>query len=116
MVKDTVGNELRLGRDDLLSIGLNTSFEVVDNSGVVFDTDGDGVSDGDDAFPSDPSEWIDTDEDGVGNNADTDDDGDGVEDDLDDYPTDPTNFTDTDGDGVYDFFDAAPNDPSNAKR
>ena len=28
LVKDTVGNELRLGRDDLVSTGLNTSFEV----------------------------------------------------------------------------------------
>ena len=31
------------------------------------------------------------------------------------YPTDPANFTDTDGDGVYDFYDADPEDVSNAK-
>ncbi len=54
------------------------------------DTDGDNVSDGPfdpdntgsivagpDAFPLDPSEWADTDGDGIGDNADTDDDGDG---------------------------------------
>ncbi len=40
------------------------------------DTDGDGVPDYKDAFPSDPAEAIDTDGDGIGNNADQDDDGD----------------------------------------
>ena len=44
------------------------------------DSDGDGVSDADDAFPDDPNESVDTDGDGVGNNADTDDDGDGYSD------------------------------------
>ena len=33
-----------------------------------------------DAFPRDGSEWTDTDLDGIGNNADTDDDNDGVKD------------------------------------
>ena len=40
------------------------------------DADGDGVPDKDDAFPTDPSETTDTDNDGIGNNADTDDDND----------------------------------------
>jgi hypothetical protein len=40
------------------------------------DTDGDGVPDYLDAFPSDPAETLDTDGDGTGNNADKDDDGD----------------------------------------
>lgn len=44
------------------------------------DSDEDGVPDNEDAFPNDPNEWIDTDNDGVGNNADTDDDGDGMPD------------------------------------
>jgi hypothetical protein len=44
------------------------------------DTDGDGVPDYQDAFPSNPSEAVDTDGDGIGNNADTDDDGDGMPD------------------------------------
>jgi hypothetical protein len=49
------------------------------------DRDGDGVMDGGDAFPDDPTEWEDTDGDGTGNNADMDDDNDGyldVNDDL----------------------------------
>lgn len=53
---------------------------------TVTDSDGDGVPDEDDAFPNDPSESVDTDGDGVGNNADTDDDNDGVADVNDDYP------------------------------
>ncbi len=40
------------------------------------DTDGDGFSDAEDAFPLDSSEWLDTDGDEVGDNADEDDDGD----------------------------------------
>ncbi len=41
------------------------------------DCDDDGYGDGVDAFPVDPTEWVDTDNDGIGNNADDDDDGDG---------------------------------------
>jgi hypothetical protein len=44
------------------------------------DTDGDGVPDEEDAFPLDPTEWVDTDGDGTGNNADLDDDNDGMPD------------------------------------
>ena len=44
------------------------------------DSDGDGVPDDQDAFPIDPNETIDTDGDGIGNNADSDDDGDGMPD------------------------------------
>jgi hypothetical protein len=44
------------------------------------DDDGDGVEDNSDAFPLDTSELVDTDGDGVGNNADTDDDNDGISD------------------------------------
>jgi subtilisin family serine protease len=64
------------------------------------DRDKDGVANGADAFPDDPSETTDTDNDGIGNNADSDDDGDGVVDDDDDFPLDATETTDTDGDGV----------------
>lgn len=42
------------------------------------DTDGDNVMDGEDAFPLDPLEQYDFDQDGVGNNRDDDDDNDGV--------------------------------------
>ena len=41
------------------------------------DDDNDGYLDESDAFPLDATEWLDTDADGIGNNADTDDDGDG---------------------------------------
>jgi len=55
---------------------------------ICADTDGDGVNDDLDIFPLDPNETIDTDSDGVGNNADTDDDGDGIEDASDPFPLD----------------------------
>jgi hypothetical protein len=44
----------------------------------IADADGDGVVDAEDAFPNDPTETVDTDNDGIGNNADPDDDNDGV--------------------------------------
>ncbi len=40
---------------------------------TIVDSDGDGVSDDEDAFPSDPTEWSDTDGDGIGDNADVND-------------------------------------------
>jgi hypothetical protein len=69
------------------------------------DSDGDGVPDSDDAFPVDPYESLDTDGDGVGNNADSDDDGDGYVDDDDSFPLDPSEWLDSDGDGVGDNAD-----------
>ena len=68
------------------------------------DSDGDGVPDGQDAFPQDPDETTDTDNDGTGNNADDDDDGDGMLDaweivnNLDPLENDAAG--DPDGDGV----------------
>ena len=53
-----------------------------------------------DTFPLDRTEWEDTDGDGLGNNADTDDDNDGVSDALDAYPLISLGeLIDTDGDG-----------------
>jgi hypothetical protein len=46
----------------------------------VVDGDGDGVPDDEDDFPFDPEEWLDTDKDAIGNNADEDDDDDGMPD------------------------------------
>mgnify|MGYP003572122216 CR=1 FL=1 len=47
---------------------------------AVTDSDGDGVPDDQDDFPYDMDEYLDTDDDGYGNNADTDDDNDGMPD------------------------------------
>ena len=64
------------------------------------DTDGDGVDDAVDAFPEIVGEWLDTDGDGQGDNADPDDDGDLTEDSVDAFPKDPKESLDTDGDGL----------------
>mgnify|MGYP003625030083 CR=1 FL=1 len=92
---------------------------------------GDDVYDLFDDFPKDPSEWLDTDNDGLGDNADTDDDADGVPDSFDAFPLNPQESLDTDndglgnnadhdddthrytgeGDGVLDVYDAFPLDP-----
>jgi len=53
------------------------------------DGDGDKVPDIIDAFPTDPTEWIDSDGDGIGNNADLDDDNDGIPDTIDPMPLEP---------------------------
>lgn len=52
------------------------------------DTDSDKVNDGQDTFPLDPNEWEDTDEDGIGDNADLDDDNDGIPDTEDPFSKD----------------------------
>jgi len=71
------------------------------------DTDNDTWGDACDAFISDPSDWIDTDLDGVGNNADLDDDGDGLSDSTETtLGTDPL-LSDTDSDGVSDYLENA---------
>ncbi|WP_166260723.1 malectin domain-containing carbohydrate-binding protein [Marinobacter salicampi] len=56
------------------------------------DSDGDGVGDNADAFPNDPAEWSDLDGDGAGDNSDPDRDGDGVANEEDAYPEDPTRW------------------------
>ncbi|WP_240464802.1 thrombospondin type 3 repeat-containing protein, partial [Paraferrimonas sp. SM1919] len=63
------------------------------------DLDKDGFLE-DDQFPFDTKEWLDTDGDGIGNNADMDDDNDGVNDDEDALPLDPEETLDTDNDGI----------------
>jgi hypothetical protein len=56
---------------------------------TLLDADGDGVKDGQDPFPADPSEWRDGDGDGVGDNSDA-------------FPADRLEWVDSDGDGVGD--------------
>lgn len=68
--------------------------------------DGNYVDNNTDVFPLDSTENADTDQDGIGNNTDTDDDGDEVEDIFDDFPLDPSETTDTDGDGIGDNAEA----------
>ncbi|MDC0875224.1 gliding motility-associated C-terminal domain-containing protein, partial [Flavobacteriaceae bacterium] len=74
------------------------------------DADNDGFYDYDDAFPNDPNEYLDTDNDGIGNNTDTDDDGDGWSDEIEDQEgSDPLDASDqpsdTDGDGIPNSLD-----------
>ena len=75
------------------------------------DSDDDGFVDPVDAFPDDAGEHLDTDGDGVGNNADGDDDNDGVADLLDSFPLDAAESADSDRDGAGDNADALPLDP-----
>lgn len=100
-------------------LDLYVSGSITEMSGGVIDTDGDGVSDADDAFPNDPNESTDSDGDGVGDNSDAfpndanesvDSDGDGVGDNYDVFPFDASESADSDGDGVGDNSDAFPND------
>ena len=65
-----------------------------------------------DAFPLDAAEWLDTDSDSIGNNADADDDNDGIVDNADEFPLDPNESVDTDYDGVGDNADQLPLDAS----
>lgn len=58
-----------------------------------------------DAFPNDPSEFWDTDGDGVGDNSDTDIDGDNILNGNDQLLYNPTQSIDTDGDGILDNID-----------
>lgn len=64
------------------------------------DTDLDGVPDHIDLFPDDPTEWSDTDGDGIGDNTDQDDDNDGIPDAEDTNPTEADASEDSDGDGI----------------
>ena len=77
---------------------------------TITDSDNDNTNDAFDAFPSDATEWLDTDSDAIGNNADLDDDNDGLAD-VDEVTlgTDPL-LSDSDGDGVDDPSDALPLD------
>ena len=95
------------------------------------DADGDGWSDGGDDLPNEPTQWLDGDGDGYGNNQSeganlidlfpndatqwNDTDGDGYGDNRygsegDKFPDDPLRWEDTDNDGVTDSEDEFPND------
>ncbi|MEC7547596.1 MAG: hypothetical protein VYB48_11760 [Pseudomonadota bacterium] len=98
--------DLATGEIDGVLLNHNDYFTVA----LTLDSDEDGVIDPDDAFPTDPNETLDTDGDGIGNNADNDDDGDSYSD-VDEVaagsdPLDDTSVpADNDNDGVSDFTD-----------
>ncbi len=85
--------------------------ELQNNPDSVLDSDHDGFADSIDAFPNDASEHLDSDADGVGNVADTDDDNDGVPDLLDMYPLDPSRSKPSDTDPIN--TDPSDSDPIN---
>lgn len=91
------GSPLRLAVET--AIGAAMGWLVVDPL-VATDSDGDGTPDHQDAFPNDPSESMDSDRDGIGNNADPDDDDDGRLDVDDAFPLDPLESVDSDNDGL----------------
>ena len=70
---DVKSQEIEIIEGNAIVVDGDTIINSVDT-----DDDGDGYIDTSDAFPTDSTEWADTDSDGIGNNADTDDDGDGV--------------------------------------
>lgn len=98
--------ELEIQGNNLYVIGRSEGLKVFTTTPTLFgadsilDSDGDGYNDDVDIFPSDVNEWLDTDSDGTGNNADMDDDGDGVNDTQDAFPLDSSESLDTDGDGT----------------
>ena len=79
-----------------------TSEQVISYLATIKDSDNDDVVDSLDAFPLNSSEALDTDGDGIGNNADMDDDGDGVEEGADAFPLDASKWADGDGDVISD--------------
>ncbi len=79
--------------------------DLVDSAFGSDDADSDGIANANDAFPEDNFEWADSDGDGVGNNADSDDDNDGVSDWEDVFPEDDSESSDYDQDGIGDNAD-----------
>jgi len=90
-------SDQQLGPSAAITIGVTdgtdsavlSAFTVTVTDFVAQDSDGDGVLDNVDAFPNDNSEWLDSDGDLIGNNADLDDDNDGIADVRDGAPLDP---------------------------
>jgi len=101
--KDGIGNTKDSDDDN---DGLPDKEELVlGTDSLKSDTDGDRVEDPEDPFPLDPEETKDSDEDGIGDNADEDDDNDGVLDKEDEFPFNPNEWQDTDKDGLGDNLD-----------
>jgi hypothetical protein len=90
----------------MLLVGGFLSYAVLSYPDPARDRDRDGFPDIEDAFPDDPLEWLDSDGDGVGDNADRvplkDSDGDLYPDEEDAFPNDPNEWQDSDHNGVGD--------------
>ena len=109
-VSDPSGNTTSVTVNLTVTDDLNSCVTASGSSPAVSDSDGDGVEDSIDAFPNDPTEWVDTDLDGIGNNSDTDDDDDGFLDTIEilagSDPIDSNSIPlDTDSDGIIDLDD-----------
>ncbi len=129
---DTDGDDV-LNVDDICPVGMNTwiSNSTNDHDGdgcndshEDLDDDNDGYQDGEDVFPTDTTEWNDSDGDGFGDNSDacsdvfgtslqpvvgcSDSDSDGWADDSDAFPYDSEEWSDSDFDEVGDNSDACP--------
>lgn len=92
------GEELSIDDDLVLIIDEDNP----DGYVIEKDTDGDGVVDSQDFAPEDKTEWLDSDGDLTGDNADLDDDNDGTPDLEDDLPYDASETSDNDNDGIGD--------------
>ncbi|EKD93187.1 MAG: hypothetical protein ACD_28C00214G0001, partial [uncultured bacterium] len=87
---DGIGNNTDTDDD---GDGLSDDYETLEGTDPINnDTDEDGCEDGEDAFPGDPSECMDFDNDGTGDNSDPNDDNDDLKDneDSDDHNAGPT--------------------------
>ncbi len=74
------------------------------------DTDKDKVLDGKDAFPLDPKEWFDTDNDDIGDNIDKDKDNDGIENATDAFPTNLAPVVSKKNDGLFNGYIVPPDE------
>jgi hypothetical protein len=74
----------------------------------VLDSDSDGYPDGEDAFPDDPTQWIDSDGDGYGDNPN------GMNPDM--FPEDPKKWLDSGNNGDDNKSDPFADDPDNGKQ
>ena len=86
----------------IISIVLVGAIVGVFVSEYMYDRDFDGIPNDNDDFPNNPKEWKDSDQDGIGDNKDSDDDNDGYNDTEDLFPNNSAEYNDNDLDGIGD--------------